>query len=93
MPQIISPTDARNNFAEIMNQVIYAGEEFLVTRKGKPPVKIALDQNGRIAGKQKKIAKIDPGTTFLLKLTTYNMRAKLGMPRDLAQNHDKYTWE
>ena len=29
------------------------------------------------------------GTEFLLKLTTYGLKG----PKDLATNHDKYTWE
>lgn len=30
------------------------------------------------------------GTKFLSKLVKYNLR---NGPRDLAKNHDKYTWE
>lgn len=32
----------------------------------------------------------DPGTSFLLKLSKYGLKKG---PKDLAKNHDKYTWE
>lgn len=32
----------------------------------------------------------DPGVAFLMKISKLQMR---GGPRDLAKNHDKYTWE
>lgn len=32
----------------------------------------------------------DPGVEFLVKISKFQMK---GGPRDLAKNHDKYTWE
>jgi len=44
----------------------------------------------RYLGKSKKTAsKKITGTEFLGRLAKYNLR---GGPKDLAKNHDKYTW-
>ncbi len=40
MTKIISAYEARTNFGELLNQVYYQGEEILVTKTGKPMVKI-----------------------------------------------------
>ena len=84
MTQLISATQARNRFADIVDRVIYAGEEFIVQKQGKPAVKI-----GPIDKKNKQNVKIDSGIKFLLKLT--KIEAK-DLPKDLSQNHDKYAW-
>lgn len=42
------------------------------------------------AKRKKMKTKTMKSTDFLLKLTTYNLR---GGPKDLAKEHDKYTWE
>ena len=34
--------------------------------------------------------KLNQGTHFLLKLVKYSLK---GGPKDLAKNHDRYTWE
>ena len=40
MNTTISSKDARNQFAEILNQVMYAGREFTISRFDKPVAKI-----------------------------------------------------
>lgn len=40
MTKVISAYDARTNFGEIINQVYYQDEEIIVTKTGKPMVKI-----------------------------------------------------
>lgn len=47
---------------------------------------VSLYLNKKQADKDKKMT----GTEFLLKLSTYHMK---GGPKDLAKNHDKYTWD
>lgn len=84
MPQLISATYAKNQFSEIVNRVIYQGEEFIVQKQGKPVVFITkADKLPKT--KQKKFTTND----FLLKLATYNFKG----PKDLSQNLDKYAWE
>ncbi len=85
MSQLISATQARNKFAEIVNRVIYKGEEFLVQKRGKTVVKIVP-----VDSKSEKNKQTDPGTQFLLKLA--KVKAK-GLPKDLSQSHDKYAWD
>ena len=41
MKNIISATEARNNFFEMLNSVIYKGEEFIVEKDGKPAVRVS----------------------------------------------------
>lgn len=41
MKSIISATEARNNFFEMLNSVIYKGEEFIVEKDGKPAVRVS----------------------------------------------------
>lgn len=41
MKNVISATEARNNFFEMLNAVIYKGEEFIVEKDGKPAVKVS----------------------------------------------------
>ena len=43
MKNIISATEARNNFFEILNSVIYKGEEFVIEKKDAGTVKIVPD--------------------------------------------------
>ena len=40
MTKVISAYDARTNFGEIISQVYYQNEEIIVTKTGKPMVKI-----------------------------------------------------
>lgn len=47
---------------------------------------LSLYLNKKGADKPRKMT----GTEFLLKLSTYHMK---GGPKDLAKNHDKYTWD
>lgn len=86
MVQIISATRAREKFAEIINRVLYGGEEFIVEKQGKPTVLITR------AKAKKRIKKVqkDPGTEFLAKIARYKAK---GLPKDLAKNLDKYVWE
>lgn len=85
MPQLISATDAKNKFSEIVNKVVYNGEEFIVQKQGKPVVLITNFTTKKTA-KTKKFT----GNDFLGKLA--KMKAK-GLPADLGKNHDKYAWE
>lgn len=41
MRNIISATEARNNFFEMINSVLYKGKEFIVEKDGKPAVKVS----------------------------------------------------
>lgn len=82
MPQTISATTARDNFADIINQAMYAGQEYIVVKQGKPAALITPAQKRNVS--------VQRGTQFLLKLAKYNLR---GGPKNLAKNHDKYTWE
>lgn len=41
MDNVISSKDARNQFAEILNQVVYQGREFTISRFDKPVAKIS----------------------------------------------------
>lgn len=47
MTKIISAYQARTNFGEIINQVYYQGEEIIVTKTGKPMVKIVKADSGK----------------------------------------------
>ena len=82
MLQTISATTARDNFADIINKAMYAGQEYMVVKQGKPAVLIVPAQKSGVAKAG--------GAQFLLKLAKYNLR---GAPKDLAKNHDKYIWE
>lgn len=51
MNNVISSKDARAQFAEILNQVVYSGREFVISRFDKPVAKIVpiikdADENG-----------------------------------------------
>ncbi len=85
MSQIISATQAKNQFAEIVNRVIYQGEEFIVQKQGKPAILITKATKNENT-KSKKFTTND----FLAKLA--NIKAE-GLPADLAKNHDKYAWK
>lgn len=87
MVHTISATEARDRFAEIINRVLYGGDEFVVERQGKPAVLIT---EFNIEDKKKPRKKKITGNEFLQRLAQYKMR---GGPKDLAKNHDKYTWE
>lgn len=82
MLQTISATTARDNFADIINKAMYTGQEYIVVKQGKPAV--------FITPAQKVMTRRTSGTQFLLKLAKYNLG---GGPKNLAKNHDKYTWE
>lgn len=88
MPQIISATQAKNQFSEIVNRVLYSGEEFVVQKQGRPVVKITSTVDKNISQPTKK--PIDPGLKFLLKLATYKAK---GLPKDMSKNLDKYAWD
>ena len=45
MNTIVSSKDARAKFAEILNQVMYAGREFIISRFDKPIAKITPIQS------------------------------------------------
>ena len=82
MPQLISATQARDSFSEILNRVIYAGEDFIVKRRSKPVVLITKLQTPE----ERKYLE---GTEFLNQLSKYKAK---NLPRDLATNHDQYAW-
>lgn len=50
MTKIISAYEARTNFGELLNQVYYQGEEILVTKTGKPMVKIIKADDTSLTG-------------------------------------------
>ena len=41
MSNVLSATDARKKFFEILNLALYKGEEFIINKGGKPAVKIS----------------------------------------------------
>jgi len=84
MTKVISTTKAREDFAEIINRVCYAGDDFVIEKQGKPVAMITAVSDRLI--KRTKSRKND----FLLKLMEYKAK---GAPKDLAKNHDKYAWE
>lgn len=84
MYQIISATQAKNQFAEIVDRVFYKGEEFVVQKQGKPAVLITRANINPV----KQDAKFTT-TDFLSKLGTSNFSG----PPDLSKNHDQYAWE
>lgn len=84
MPQVISATDAKNQFSDLVNRVVYNNEEFIVQKQGKPVVLIT-----RATGKRSAQSKKFTTNDFLLKLATYNFKG----PKDLSKNLDKYAWE
>ncbi|OGK15965.1 hypothetical protein A2690_00735 [Candidatus Roizmanbacteria bacterium RIFCSPHIGHO2_01_FULL_39_12b] len=87
MTSTVTATQAREQFADIINRVVYRGEQFIIEKKGKPVARIVM-----IEEKQKEtITKNEPdqGLMLLKKLSQYNAK---GLPKDLAQNHDKYAW-
>lgn len=85
MPQIITATQAKNRFSEIVNRVIYQGEEFLVQKQGKPVILITRAIK-KSASESKKFTTND----FLARLA--HIKAK-GLPKNLAKDHDAYAWD
>lgn len=85
MPQFITATTAKNKFSEIVNRVIYQGEEFVVQKQGKPVILIS-----RVTKKGVSQSKKFTTNDFLAQLA--GIRAK-GLPKDLAKNHDAYAWD
>lgn len=81
MRQLISATEARERFADLINRVMYRGEEFIVEKQGKPAALITQLTDE----KTKKYT----GADFLLELTKHKFKG----PNDLAKNLDKYVWE
>ncbi len=80
---VITATQARDQFADLLNRVRYRGEEFVVQKQGKPA---AL-----ISGPPRVLPTTThyTGTDFLMEI------AKLGFrgPKDFAKNLDAYAWE
>ena len=84
MPQTISTTYARDNFADVFNRTAYAGEEFIVRKSNGVAIKVTpLKQE---VGNKKKMTMLD----FAFELAKIHAK---GLPSDLAKNHDKYAWE
>lgn len=84
--QLITATYARDNFAELINQVMYQNRQFIVKKQGKAAARIIPFVKTMPT---KITAKID-GNQFLLNLSRYGLK---NAPKDLAKNHDKYAWE
>lgn len=66
MPQVISATQARNNFSDILSQVIYNQKEFIVEKKGKKiamviPFNIGKSTDEKISLVVEKLAKYNMG--------------------------------
>ena len=80
----VTATYARDNFAELINNVVYQKRRFVISKQGKPaafilpPFQTVPKTTIKVTGHQ-----------FLLNLSHYGLKKA---PRDLAQNHDKYTW-
>lgn len=82
MKQTITATEARERFADLINRVMYRGEEFIVEKQGKPAALITRLTDAKTTEKY-------TGTDFLLELTKHKFKG----PKDLAKNLDKYVWE
>lgn len=93
MLQTISATKARENFAEIINRVMYGDDEFIIEKQGKPAVKIVKIQKEptKIESdrQKKKATKKFNGREFLFELTKFRLKG----PKNFAKNHDQYIWE
>jgi prevent-host-death family protein len=85
MSQIISATQAKNQFAEIVNRVVYQGEEFIVQKQGKPAILITKATKNQ-GNPPKKFTTND----YLMKLARLNAK---DLPPDLGKDHDKYAWD
>ncbi len=69
MPRTISATAARNNFSELLSQVLYHQEEFVIERKGKP-IAVLIPKTTIAKGKKnlsKKLAAVLPKLSLGLK--------------------------
>lgn len=82
MRQTITATQARDQFADLLNRVAYRGEEFVVEKQGKPAALIT-----RLTDAPTK--KPYTSTDFLVELTQYKFRG----PKDFAKKLDSYVWE
>lgn len=62
MDTIISSKEARDQFAEILNQVAYGSREFIISRFDKPVAKIipfkSVDEDAEIERRKKIVARI-----------------------------------
>lgn len=85
MPLLITATQAKNQFSDIVNRVMYQGEEFLVQKQGKPAILITKPPKVIRAKTHKKFTMND----FLLKLPTYGFTG----PKNLSKNLDTYAWD
>lgn len=85
MPQVISATDAKNQFSELVNRVVYNNEEFIVQKQGKPVILITKAIKAQ-ENQPKKVTTND----FLTNLANLNAH---GLPQDVGKNHDKYAWD
>ena len=83
MPQTISTTYARDNFADVFNRTAYAGEEFIVQKNTGVAIKVIPI---KAVKEKKKITMME----FARELANWQVK---GLPKDLAKNHDKYAWE
>lgn len=83
MPQVISATNARNNFSEILSQVFYNQKEYIVEKQGE---KVAM----LIPMSRKNNPEIDrSGKQVLRNLLKLNLT---GGPKDLSTNIDHYLY-
>lgn len=73
-------------FKEIRKKAI--DERVPFTKLVNHALSLYLNKKQAESNKNKKIK--DPGVEFLMKISKFHMK---GGPRDLARNHDKYTWE
>ncbi len=84
MRQTITATQARDRFSDIINRVLYRGEEFIVEKQGKPAALITKPTR-----QEQQPAKKFTGADFLVELTKYKFKG----PKDLAKNLHRYVWE
>lgn len=80
MPYVINATKAREKFAELIDRVLYRGEEFVIQKQGKPAALVTQIKPLKKKGEKQKLKPTD----FLLKLPTYNLK---GRPKNLAKDH------
>ena len=85
MVKTVSSTKAREEFADMISKVYYAGDDFIIEKQGKQVALVTrVKEDVGVLGQRKK------GIDFLLGLADYKFK---GGPKDLARKHDKYTWE
>ena len=84
----VGVVEAKQRFSDLLGRTAYAGERFIIERKGKPMAAIvSIDDLNRVErGVGSKRAK---GKSRLLELHKYAVDTGIG---DLAEQHDHYLY-